>query len=202
MGTSRLFIAVPLPDTIIHAIEELANKWTPEFPFQKWSHPADYHITLKFLGDTEDTQIQVIKEQVDSALTAASCAPFSLNLHKPGTFGKPSTPSVLWLGVAGEMTQLYELQEEVDQAAAKLGFNPEDRSYSPHITIARRYQGTDGLNVSTLEDTYTQVVGVNDLSWDVSEIVLYKSHTQRRPMYEPIHRWGLHSVEEKRLPIQ
>lgn len=192
MGTSsRLFIAVPLPDAIIHVIEELAQKWKPEFPFQKWSHPADYHITLKFLGDTEDTQIAAIKEQMDSALAAASCLRFSLKLHKPGTFGKPSSPAVLWLGVVGEMTQLFELQAVVDQAAAKLGFNPEDRPYSPHITIARRYQGKEGLDVSALDAAYNQLLGEHELSWDVSEIILYESHTQQRPMYEPIYRWGL-----------
>ncbi|WP_165921237.1 RNA 2',3'-cyclic phosphodiesterase [Paenibacillus albiflavus] len=190
MNTSRLFIAVALPDSIIHEVEELASKSKAGLPFQKWTHPTDYHITLKFLGDTGDDQIPAIKEEVESAISEIA-SPFTLAIDELGTFGKPASPSILWLGVAGQLPELNRLQASIDEATAKVGFSLEERAYNPHITIARRYQGKSAWNADDLKPLYTTWKSNLELNWQVSDIVLYRSHPKERPMYEPILRWQL-----------
>jgi len=190
MNTSRLFIAVALPDSIIHEVEQLTNKSKAELPFQKWTHPSDYHITLKFLGDTGDDQIPAIQKEVESAISEIA-SPFTLAIDEPGTFGKPASPSILWMGVAGQLQELNRLQASIDEATAKVGFSLEERAYNPHITIARRYQGESAWNANALKPLYTEWKSNREFNWQVSDIVLYRSHTKQQPMYEPILRWQL-----------
>jgi 2'-5' RNA ligase len=180
MTMERLFIALPLGEeqrTLLQRQQKILQD--PLF-FQKWTHPEDLHITLKFLGDTPVT----ISEQLPNILqnVASSQQFFTLKLSGLGTFGKSSAPSILWAGIEGEMNPLRMLQKNVESALESLGFVPEQRAYNPHITLARRYQGKPGFSPDFL--TPHNIVDPANASWTVNQFVLYRTHLGRKPMYE------------------
>lgn len=97
--------------------------------------PEGIHLTLKFLGNINASRVPRIAE----ALAAASArhAPFRLTLTAPGFFPNADRARVLWVGVGGELRPLIDLQRDVDETLAALGFAAEKRPFNPHLTIAR-----------------------------------------------------------------
>lgn len=94
----RLFAALPLPRELRDALAGWSrDKLRKTFPMEKWVHPEDYHLTLKFLGGTPADRMPAVREAL--ALVAAGTAPFGLALDGLGTFGRPGLPAVLWAGV-------------------------------------------------------------------------------------------------------
>jgi 2'-5' RNA ligase len=189
MDNPRLFAAVPLPEALKKTIAEKSAEWKKQLPFRKWTHPDDVHITLKFLGETEPTLMPELERRLSEC--AKQTVPFTLAIEGAGTFGKPSSPSIFWLGVGGELDALRELQACIERQTTEIGFVTEDRPYRPHITIARRFDGTGAWSEDALAAVKNWTKGQADLTWPVNEIVLYQSHLNRSPMYEPKRRWQL-----------
>jgi 2'-5' RNA ligase len=178
----RLFIAVPIDERWREQLAKQCLLLQSKLPFQKWTHPQDYHITLKFLGDTSADQIQQLQRLLESVTKATS--PFALTEKGWGTFGPPTSPSILWAGVGGDLASLNSLQQIVDISMADLGFPKETRAFHPHLTIARRYKGKSPLT-SPIKQSLPEAAEP-PIEWFVKEIKLYQSHLQKKPMYEPI----------------
>ncbi|WJH34941.1 RNA 2',3'-cyclic phosphodiesterase [Paenibacillus sp. CC-CFT747] len=86
----RLFLAIPAGDESRAALRETCSRLKPSAPFRKWVHPADYHITLQFLGGVPSSQIETIKEAL---VREPLGEPFRLALSRLGTFGASSAPA-------------------------------------------------------------------------------------------------------------
>ena len=99
-----------------------------------WARPETTHLTLKFLGDVEETSLQSVIEAVGVA--AACVRGFTMTPCSLGAFPSPRKPRVLWLGVE-PVDELYELQEAIESELAHLGFERERRRFHPHITLGR-----------------------------------------------------------------
>lgn len=179
----RLFIALSLPQDIRSLVTSTMENLRVELAFQKWVHPNDLHITLKFLGDTS----LPLRDQVKHALEriATNHIPFRLAIHGIGTFGKPASPSVLWAGIQGELQRLTALHSDIKVAMQPIGFDKEDRAFRPHLTLARRYGEGSRFSRKMLE----QVTVSGATEWKVDRIVLYRSHLFRQPMYEVLEQF-------------
>ncbi|WP_433945643.1 RNA 2',3'-cyclic phosphodiesterase [Paenibacillus sp. SN-8-1] len=176
----RLFIAVPLADSLQKAIGEWTREHHGQLQFRKWVHPADLHITLQFLGDTPIQKVSQLSEELRNA--AEGFGSFTLAVRGMGTFGRPAAPSILWTGVDGQTGRLTDLHKQVINATSKLGFQPEERSYKPHITLARSFQGNHAFNLSELDST------ISFGEWSPDSFVIYRTRMGRAPMYEVIQR--------------
>jgi 2'-5' RNA ligase len=182
---SHLFIAVPIPDAIKQHIHAGCVQIAEQTVFKKWVHAADYHITLKFLGGVEQELTEKVKFAINKIVPNHS--QFALKVHGLNTFGKPASPRILWMGIEGDLSALGQLQVDIDKAMEPLGFAREDRSYQPHITLAKNYMGEAVFHTRQL----AQITDEGDLplAWKVSEIVLYRTHLGANPMYEALERF-------------
>jgi len=129
----RAFIAVEISPTttarIVSAIADLKLK----FPDIRWVAPANFHLTLKFLGNIEGIQVNALGDALEVAIT-----PFprcTINAKGLGVFPGLKQPKVLWVGFIGD--ELTRLAVRVDTALLELGFPPEPRGFSAHLTIGR-----------------------------------------------------------------
>jgi 2'-5' RNA ligase len=181
----RLFVAVPLPDTVRETLQKLSRRLQDEVPFQKWTHPADLHITLQFLGDTPDAKLGDLQETLQDV--AAVQTDYSLSLSGLGAFGPPARPSILWTGLKGDTAQLEAVHRAVVAATSKHGYEPEDRPFRPHITLARRYNGSGPFSKAALAPFEKEVQGSE---WTADRITLYRSHLGRTPMYEAVAEYS------------
>ncbi|MBQ4899196.1 RNA 2',3'-cyclic phosphodiesterase [Paenibacillus sp. Marseille-P2973] len=182
----RVFIAVPLPKSIKEAISAWTEPRKSDLAFSKWVHPSDYHITVQFLGDISPTRINDLQANLES-ITEGQKA-FELNAREVGFFGRASNPRVLWAGVEGDMEHLKALQSAVAEGNRKLGFIPEDRPYSPHITLARKYAEDRRLSPEQLSGTGSPP---EFGSWTADAIVVYRTRMNKSPMYEEVGRISL-----------
>jgi 2'-5' RNA ligase len=101
----------------------------------RWVRPRGIHLTLKFLGEVPASQIEAIAEAMREACTPY--APFSVSIGGMGCFPNPRRPRVVWVGVDEPSGTLVRLQREVDRALKSLGYPPERRKFSPHLTLGR-----------------------------------------------------------------
>lgn len=138
----RAFIAVQLSDELKRQIgsvqEELRRELSGRIGKIGWTNPNSIHLTLKFLGDIRESQIQPLQGVLQRA--AAPAQPFSLEARGVGAFPNPRAPRVIWLGLvggSGEMGALRRLQAEIENGTAELGFQKEARAFTPHLTLAR-----------------------------------------------------------------
>ncbi|WP_136515201.1 RNA 2',3'-cyclic phosphodiesterase [Geomonas edaphica] len=125
---ARLFIAIELPDEI----KETLSSFCCDLPGMRWVPTDQIHLTLRFLGDVQAKETARLKE----ALAAIAFAPFPLTVQGVGHFPPHGQPRVLWIGLE-ESRPLLELQQGIETAVAGVGIVPEERRFSPHITIAR-----------------------------------------------------------------
>ncbi|MFE4713045.1 RNA 2',3'-cyclic phosphodiesterase [Paenibacillus sp. NPDC056722] len=184
----RLFVAVPVPPAIRESLGSLCQSLATEVSFAKWTHPEDYHITLQFLGDTAKQDIPGLIAALKKV--AAAGTPFELSLESFDTFGLPASPRVLWAGLSGELEKLNALQSAVTNATVPLGFVAEDRSYKPHLTLARKYRGDIPYKAEFVEFSEVLRQKREHLSsirhWTVDSLVLYATRMCAIPMYENV----------------
>jgi 2'-5' RNA ligase len=132
----RAFIAIELPIEVKTALKQIqsALKKTGNNPV-KWVDPANIHLTLKFLGNIETSQVPTITTVMES--TANNTRPFPLQTQTPGAFPNINRVQVLWVGLGGDLDVLLNLQNTLDFNLSKLGYAPEKHPFSPHLTIGR-----------------------------------------------------------------
>ena len=131
----RAFLAVPVPKSAKGAVSALIPALAGGS--LKIVRPENYHLTLKFLGEKGDGEINQIKE----ALTYQT-KKFTAALSGLGAFPSPQHIRVIWAGIGEGKEQYIRLQKETDTLLAPLQIRQE-RDYVPHLTIARVKTITD-----------------------------------------------------------
>lgn len=130
-----------------------------------WSKPENLHVTIKFLGDTDEATETSLTETLSSI--ASQYQPFHLAFDKLELLGK----RVISVAVRSDSRTIFSLEMAVDTQCEHMGFDREGRRFHPHLTLARiRRPGS--LNPITREIAKTQV---GPLEFEVRDIVLYES---------------------------
>ncbi|MDZ4245941.1 MAG: RNA 2',3'-cyclic phosphodiesterase, partial [Dehalococcoidia bacterium] len=136
MEQLRVFVAVELPDNIKGELDSLQEKLKLKRDWGiKTVDAGAMHLTLKFLGNVPSVQVEEIKSALDEA--ARGITPFSLELKGVGCFPNTRRPRVIWAGLEFKKGTLDDLQKNIDLALEVLGFPPENRPFTAHLTLAR-----------------------------------------------------------------
>jgi 2'-5' RNA ligase len=122
----RLFLAIPIPQDVADRLATLEA----DVPGASWRLPEQYHLTLRFIGDTDGATAR----DIDTELGRILAAPFEISLHGAGSFGGRE-PSALWAGVSPS-PPLLQLASACETAIRNAGLPPESRKYKPHVTVA------------------------------------------------------------------
>lgn len=142
----------------------------------RWAAPQNIHLTLHFLGDITAAEADDVSRAL--AIAAPEATPFSLNLGGLGCFPNVRRPRVLWVGLLEESAALVTLHQRLGQSLeAAIGFSPDKRPYSPHLTLGRVKNGIPGRHLRQLSDViaqYQPTVG-KLAELDVEEISFIKS---------------------------
>ncbi|MBN2307849.1 MAG: RNA 2',3'-cyclic phosphodiesterase [Candidatus Hydrogenedentes bacterium] len=131
----RTFIAIELPDTARQALAKLSRRLQACPMRASWAKPENMHLTLRFLGDIEEPDVDTIREILAAAYAGAES--FDLDVRGTGVFPNASKPSVVWAGVVPIEGPLKRVQAAAEEAACAIGLKPERRRFHPHVTLAR-----------------------------------------------------------------
>ena len=125
---TRLFVALSLPEAVRRRLEGLRGG----LPGARWQSAEQMHLTLRFIGEVDGAAFA----EIGDALAHVEAEAFSLTLEGVGHFPSRGRVRILWAGVAPNPA-LTHLRARTEAAVTGLGFAPEGRNYSPHVTLAR-----------------------------------------------------------------
>ncbi|UOR11879.1 RNA 2',3'-cyclic phosphodiesterase [Halobacillus amylolyticus] len=188
MATNHYFIGVPLQKEKQDEFADLQKILRQEMTYKTWTHPEDFHITLKFLGACTTEQLAAIEKELQKKSWPD---PFELELGPAASFGKKDQPRVFHLSVK-EASPLARIKKEIEQLCEQVGFEKEDRTYKPHITLAKKWvSGLSPLSAEKVNDHFLKTY-----SMDVDRFCLYQIHPQQSPKYEVVCEVNLYSGGE------
>ena len=137
--TTRTFIALPLPGAVRSKLEALQTSLAPAVEGARWVGPEAFHLTLAFLGDVADPDLNAVCLAV--AGSVRNLPRFSLEVRGLGAFPDAGRPRVLWAGIEGDLDALAAVRRAAFDAATLAGYRPADERFHPHVTLARLKPG-------------------------------------------------------------
>jgi 2'-5' RNA ligase len=180
----RLFVSVDLPDRLAEPIAALQAEFAGASGLD-FVDPAQTHVTMKFLGDTDPERVEEITQALDAAVETAGVEPFTATFEGLGVFPSPEYIRVLWLGVGTGREQFAALQAPIESELVGLGFDPEDHEFTPHVTLARMKHAGGKELVQDRIGALTPTVG----EMTVSDLRLTESvRTADGPVYETVEQ--------------
>ena len=136
----RLFIGVELPDAVkemaakqLDDVKQRVRKAAPSASI-RWVEPANLHITLWFIGEVDEARADDLRSSLQPPFATPR---FDVKLEGLGAFPPGGPPRVIWIGVTAGREPLVGLHGEIRDRLAPLGYEPEARPFSPHLTVAR-----------------------------------------------------------------
>jgi 2'-5' RNA ligase len=178
----RLFLAIPLADSVTTALARLTARLRPVAPDLRWTSANAWHITLQFLGSTQPDQYECLVTH----LATLKCPPVTI---QPVGLGLFERPGILQFGVE-PTPPLLVLQQRIVAATTLCGFEQEARPYHPHITLGRAKGRSTNLRALTARLASPTSFG----SFTAREFLLYESHlSSAGSAYEIRHRFPLTS---------
>jgi 2'-5' RNA ligase len=133
-ATERLFLAVALDDDTRQALAARLAAVAGDGLPGKVVAPDNWHLTLRFLGATPAVSRDLLLAALEDGLDQQR---FAVRLTGLGAFPRPKAATVLWVGVDDPAGGLAGLAEACEGAARAVGFDPEERPFHPHVTLAR-----------------------------------------------------------------
>jgi 2'-5' RNA ligase len=170
----RLFVALPVPEPIKDAMERAQSELRRKIARAgvSWTRRAQFHLTLKFLGDVATSRFEALTRAVHAA-----CEPFpalALEAKGIGCFPNTKFPRVLWIGVRDANGRLPDLQRAIDAAAREFTENKPEGSFAGHVTVGRVKQlgrsEADSLRTAVAESAATRFG-----EWTGNEVEIIRS---------------------------
>lgn len=130
----RTFIAIPVPDEVKNYASRVRRELEKARADVKWVEYENYHLTIKFLGESDKKSLTDIKARLNLAAEASPA--FSLSLGELGFFPNRRRPRVIWLDINGEIEKAAFLGGRVDAYLSQLGYE-EEKNHRFHLTLGR-----------------------------------------------------------------
>ncbi len=166
----RTFVAIDLGPAIKDRLAAFVFRLKPLGGDIKWVSRESMHLTLKFLGEIDETRAAAVTDALGAVCAGGTSFPLACRgtgIFPPGS----KSPRVLWVGVeAGP--ELGLLQEEIEAACGRLGFERETRPFKPHLTLGRvKSPGGLGRVVAELEHARDEAFG----EMSVRSVIFFES---------------------------
>ena len=169
----RLFVALAFPDEVRAELRRVADAMRTLAPRRaRWANVDGAHLTLRFIGPAPQGAAPALGEAVLRA--AAGIEPFELSLADAGAFPSRGAPRVLWVGVGGALDALTGLRQSVEDALSAAGLPYEERTFAPHVTLARVNAKLSREEAQALRGSVT-ALDVRHIAFVVEEVGLYHS---------------------------
>ncbi len=179
----RLFVAVELPQTWLDALADLQERMRRALEADqqtaalrlRWVRPEGTHLTLKFIGNVEESRIDVIKQQLEAAMPEPPG--IELRLGRAGTFSDRRAPRVLWCAIdTPQRERLTQLAERIETWLEAAGVARERRALAPHLTLARLPEQLSEAQRQRAAEVTTTVLGATAPPFSVDQVSLMRSH--------------------------
>ncbi|MBZ0199758.1 MAG: RNA 2',3'-cyclic phosphodiesterase [Ignavibacteriaceae bacterium] len=180
---TRLFIALRIPDEPLVQLKELIHDLLPDANQHKWENVEKQHLTLKFIGEVDDFQIEDIAASLQYITEYDK---FFCEFGKLGVFGTWQKPKIFYCSLYTD-DSLEELVQRIDATLEEFLIPPEQRRFKPHLTLLRYHSGENWKRIFRISNY--EVPGI---TFQSEEIVLYKSELlSSGTIYTPVRTFKL-----------
>jgi 2'-5' RNA ligase len=177
----RLFIAIPLPKPTDQYLADIIRSLRKPGDGIKWVDPRNIHLTLRFLGDTDERLVPSICKEISDV--ASICRVAECTLGRVGAFPNLNRPRVIWIGLETNVDMLKNVASKLEQRVRAIGFAPEDKPFKPHLTLGRVREGTPLVSVDT--EAASRFAPPEPVR--VDRMILFQSTlTPQGPVYKPL----------------
>ncbi len=181
----RTFIAVELSEEQRNNLEKLQQAVKKAGMQAKIVEKENLHITLKFLGEIQNKDLEIVKESLQEAVEGVK--KFEISISGVGAFPSIAKPGVIWAAVEDGKDELMDLASRVDEKVVVHEFD--SKPFSPHITVARLRTQKHIAALAEIERDFEEFEFGKTV---VSEVKLKKSElTPRGPIYSDILNFRL-----------
>ena len=178
----RTFIAIEIDPPHKQKLTNLISTLKQSDSDIKWVTEHQMHLTLKFLGNVEETKVQEISDAL--TLIANSTREFTITLSNIGTFPNAKRPRVIWIGVNKGKNKLKLLAGQIETELEKLDFPKETRDFKSHLTLGRV---RSPKNLQNLTKLLTEVSFQSESAIKISKLILFQSTlTPKGAIYKKI----------------
>lgn len=186
----RCFIAINIPENMKKAMVSLQQKLSAASGIRpsdvKWVNTNAMHMTLKFLGEVEDTKVADVCNIVKEAVSMHKS--FELDIESVGYYGG-NVANVLWVGIGEGIGDLKSLQKDIEESLALEGWPEENREFSGHLTLCRIKNSKAGAKLAKLSEEYKSFK-LGDISVDL--VTVYQSQLMPKgPVYTVLGNYKL-----------
>ena len=172
MQKMRCFIAIDLPAKILSRLTQKTSEFKKNLPaVVRWVKAENIHLTLKFLGEITPQEVKSIELQLEAI--GSRHAAFDLTFSGNGVFPNWNRPRILWVGLIPS-DALLSLVNEIETELRSIGIAPENRPFSPHITIGRFKDFAKPGEINIIQQNFHEEV-ILDETMTITEIYLYQS---------------------------
>ena len=177
MNLLRAFIAIELPNQLQDALEKQTTRLRQSLgdDLVRWIPTQNMHLTLKFLGNTAASHVEFLKQFISQ--TADTHSQFDLQISGLGSFPNSKRARILWAGIHAP-ADLAALQKSIEAGTTRLGYEKEEKPFSPHLTLGRVRQNIDPAGLQKIRTILDTIQLGNIGSARVDSIHLYKSEPQ------------------------
>jgi len=187
----RLFLAVELDQTvraeagrIVDLLQRRAQGLAPRARLT-WVTPERMHLTVRFIGPADEQKFAAIRRVLDPSFDTPR---FRLSVIGTGAFPPRGKPRVVWAGLEHGRDQLLALEREMTRRLSSIDIPPEDRPYTPHLTLARVRDPAGLRSVALLDGLETHHFGEST----IDAITLFESRlSPKAATYVPLQRSAL-----------
>jgi RNA 2',3'-cyclic 3'-phosphodiesterase len=192
----RLFVAIELPEATLRALVDTTVALRRAVPGDavRWVRPEAIHLTLQFLGETDEARLPLIHTSLRMAVRGD--VPFDVAPSGVGSFGGRVNLRVVWVGLGDDGGALTRLAERVQASMEPLGYAREQRAFNGHLTLGRVRDGASRDERARLHDALARFVAPPIPSFHVQRVSLMQSTLGRGgAVYEQLGAYPLAGVE-------
>ena len=135
----RVFLAVPLTQRLLRQLEQEKARLQPELPDVRWVRPGTLHLTLVFLGEVAEADVQVLRSLAESECRGVAAG--NIAISGRGCFPERGRVRVLWVGVEDVQGTLLALRQALLGCVRRLDLPEPDGTFHPHLTLGRARRG-------------------------------------------------------------
>lgn len=170
-GLRRIFVAIDLSGDARSECARHVDEMRRNFPNARigWERPEKLHITLKFLGRTDERSLAKLSDHLSQM--ASELSPAALRLNATGIFPNRNRPRIFWIGVDDPLSVAGAAATRIETVTRDLGFEADDRRFTPHITIGRV---RDHTTVRDAADSHLNAQ-IEPVEFKLDALVVYES---------------------------
>ncbi len=177
MSLMRVFIAIELSQQTLDAIEKQTARLRQIMGNDviRWVPTQNIHLTLKFIGEIATSHVDFLKQML--VREASSHPQFDMQIGGLGSFPNSRMPRILWIGLHAP-AGLASLHKSIESGASRLGYEKEERAFSPHLSIGRARQNIKPAELSKVRTALDTIQLGNIAIARVDSVHLFKSDLQ------------------------